>query len=123
MRKKDAYEQIKPQRKSLKEKVLEAIHDNKGLTTYELVNKLSLKIHSLSARLAELEQDGLIFQSDRIIGEKTFTFWNVTPYDLIEAYKVNDWNKRGLIWLQKGLNNGFITKKELDLLKKQSKLF
>lgn len=123
MRKKDAFEQIKPQRKTLKEKVLEAIHDNNGLTTYGLVSVLGLKIHSLSARLAELEQDGLIYQSDKIEGNKTFTFWNVTPYDLIEAYKANDWNKRGLIWLQKGLKNEFITKKELDVLKKQSKLF
>lgn len=129
-RKGRAYKNGKENRKTQKEKVFglinictyEGILD--GIDTDELVKLSGLKIHSLSARLSELEQDGRIYQNAKHSENGvTYTVWKATPLEMVENRRAENWNKRQAIWINKGIKNGFISKKELLLISTQSKLF
>lgn len=98
--------------------------EQKGISTDRLVKVTRLKIHSLSARLSELEQSGRIYQKARHgLNGVTYTIWSETPTELIEARRAENWNKRFSLWLGKGLKNGFITKAELKLIDRTGRLF
>jgi predicted transcriptional regulator len=129
-RKGRAYKKGKSKRKSQAEKVLEIIQfytkeePQHGISTDRLVEKTGLKIHSLSARLSELEQDGKIYQKAKHdLDGTTYTVWSETPADLIGLRRAENWNKRMALWLGKGLKNGFITQKEFRVIDKQNTLF
>ena len=126
MRKGTAFRKGKDQRKLLKEVVFEAIQkEDKGIHTSELLFSTGLKHQTLTARLSDLEQEGRIYQKGIFSTDKqrSFTIWQVTPTELIDRRKEENWNKRLLLWLNKGKRNGFVTQKELDQLKKQTKIF
>lgn len=129
-RKGRAYKAGKQKRKTQEERVLELIQlytendPQKGISTDRLVSKTKLKIHSLSARLSELEQDGKIYQKARHNLEGvTYTVWSATPPELVELRRAENWNKRLALWIGKGLKNGFISKNELRFIERTGKLF
>lgn len=125
-----AYRKGKAKRQTQLEKVFEFIQARtvnpikNGVSTDELVKLTKLKIHSLSARLADLEQDGLIYQNAKHSKDGvTFTVWKTTPPELVELRRAENWNKRLALWIGKGLKNGFITKAELRYIERTGKLF
>jgi DNA-binding HxlR family transcriptional regulator len=125
-RKGRAWNGIKPVRLPIKKKVFNLIEyrDIDGISTEELTKALKIKIHSLSARLAELEQDGKIYQAAKISKEnEVYTVWKATPLNLIELRRAENWNKRFSLWIGKGLNNGFLTRSELKHIDRSLKLF
>lgn len=126
-RKGRAYKNGKENRKTQREKVFELIKrftdTSDGILTQTLVNITGIKIHSLSARLAELEQAGEVYQRVYLKNNSSFTIWKSTPPELVEKRRAENWNKRQAIWINKGIKNGFISKKELLLISTQSKLF
>lgn len=125
MRKGTAYRKGKEKRKSLREKVFDLIQEKGEISTSEISETMGVKIHSISGRLSELEERGLIYQKGQKHHkeQEAYTVWQITPVELIEQRKAENWNKRMVIWLQKGLNNGFINKKQFSELDKQGKLF
>ena len=126
MRKGTAVRKLKEQRKIQKQIVFEAIQKEPlGIHTNELIFKTKLKHQSLTARLSDLEQAGLIYQKGLFSREKgkPFTVWQITPAEAIEHRKSENYNKRLLMWLNKGKRNKFVSQKELDFLKKQTSLF
>lgn len=129
-RKGRAYKKGNIKRKSQVERVFDLIKqasekaEQKGISTDQLVKRARLQIHSLSARLAELEQEGKIYQKAKHgANGLIYTVWAETPADLVGLRRAENWNKRLSIWLGKGLKNGFITKKEFSLIDRQNKLF
>tara|TARA_R110000772_G_scaffold382_4_gene1372 strand:- start:1498 stop:1872 length:375 start_codon:yes stop_codon:yes gene_type:complete len=124
MRKGTTFRKNKDVRKSQREKVFDYIKKGEA-STQEIQFGTRIKIHSLTGRLAELEQDGLIYQRGKFIPEKgqPFTIWSATPYELIPLRKAENWNKRLILWLEKGKRNGFVTQKELNELKRQTVIF
>ncbi len=125
MRKGTAFRKHKATRVNQCEKVLNLIKDAGKITTYDLYKVSGMKHESVAGRLADLEQAGLIYQSGAFVPEigRPCTIWKATPAELVEARKVENWNKRLVLWLEKGKRNGFVTAKELNVLKKQSSLF
>lgn len=125
MRKGTAFRKFKEVRATQKEQVLDFIKKNESICTSDLIVRLKMKHQTVTGRLSELEQDGLIYQSGWIKkdGKSSYTIWKVTPIELIGARKTENWNKRMILWLEKGKRNGFISEKETNLLKKQSTLF
>lgn len=125
MRKGTAYRKNKELRKRQKEQVFDFIKASESVTTYDLYKAMNFKQSSVTGRLSELEQEGLIYQKGKFIPEigRPCTTWGATPSELIEARKNENWNKRLTLWLQKGKNNGFVTNKELNQLKAQHTLF
>lgn len=125
MRRGTAYRKRKKQRKIIRERVFDYIKTNGEVSTYKIRRALNLKMQTLTGRLSELEQDGLIYQRGVFFPEigRPCTTWQETPSELVEARKTENWNKRLVLWVQKGRNNGFISEKEEKLFKKQSTFF
>lgn len=129
-RKGRAYKAGKRKRQTQAEKVFNWIRQatenttQKGISTDRLVKVTGLKIHSLSARLSELEQDGKIYQKAKH-GAKgvVYTVWSETPPELVELRRAENWNKRLALWIGKGLKNGFLTKNELKYIDRTGRLF
>lgn len=128
MRKGTAFRKKKSTRVTIRQRVFNAIKEKRGgVSTHELRMLLGIQIHSISGRLSELEQAGLIYQKgvslDLHNGRMNCTIWQATPKNLIEARKQENWNKRLILWLEKGKRNGFVSKKELNGIKSQTTLF
>lgn len=69
MRKGTAFRKHKETRIKQKERVLEVIKAQGEVTTYRLYELLAMKPQSLTGRLSDLEQEGLIYQKGRFIPE------------------------------------------------------
>lgn len=128
MRKGTAFRNNKEKRETIRDRVFALISSKrKGISTYQVKAELSLRIHTLSGRLSELEQAGLIYQKGRadmsIYGIRSVTIWQRTPKELIEARRVENYNKRRMLWVNKGLKNKFMTAQEMSKVKTQGKLF
>lgn len=103
MRKATTYRNQKAQRKSIKERVFNFILKNEKIHTKDIISKMRLKHQTVTARLSELEQEGLIYQICEHLNNEPFTFWQITPAELIEPRKVENRNKRHELWVAKGL--------------------
>lgn len=126
MRKGAAFRRRKKERELIREKVFRIVQESKyGVDTHEIARRARMKIHCISGRLSELEQEGRIYQRARVYKEQrhSCTIWQVTPAELIEARRAEVWNRRFLLWMEKGVRNGFVTRKDLDKVKKQATLF
>lgn len=123
MRKKTAFRKLKKTRETQEKRVYNAIVRMGEASTYQLYNCLKMGRSSVTGRLSDLEQKGLIYQQVRREDDRTMTEWRVTPPQLIELRRAENWNKRQQIWFLKGVKNGFISKDEVKQFKKQNKLF
>lgn len=125
MRKGTAFRKLTERRELHRDKILNLVQSKGEITTYEIYDTLKIKRSSITGRLSELEQAGLIYQKGKFVKEKgaPCTIWKQTPPEAIEARKTENWNKRLIAWISKGKRNGFISEKELNQLKKQSTLF
>ena len=123
MRKKTAFRKLKKLRENQETRVYNAIKRSGNASTYELYGWLRIGKSSITGRLSDLEQKGLIYQQIRKEGYKTVTEWRATPSQLVDLRRAENWNKRAQIWFTKGVKNGFITNEEVKQFKKQSKLF
>ena len=112
----------KKQRESLRNKVLSCFNTVDVWTSFEIQMHLGLsELVKVTRRMAELENDGLIYQTGSI--EKTNgTFYAVyklsKPFE-IEEKRFKRWQTRRLEWIQQGINFGYITKEESQTLNKQ----
>jgi hypothetical protein len=112
----------KKQRESLRNKVLSCFNTVDVWTSFEIQMNLGLsELVKVTRRMAELENDGLIYQTGSI--EKTNgTFYAVyklsKPFE-IEEKRFKRWQTRRLEWIQQGINFGYITKEESQTLNKQ----
>lgn len=73
--KQKAFESIKDKRPSMRSRILEAIkyYVNLGMTTSDLSSALNMKIQTVSGRLDELQDEGLVYAVDR--GGTTFYYY------------------------------------------------
>ena len=125
MRKGATFRKFKKERETLREKVFSFIQKNEPICTNDVIVRLRMKHQTATARLSELEQEGRIYQRGVIKKEnkRAHTIWGITPLELVQVRKVENWNKRLNLWLAKGQRNGFVAKKDLANLKKQNVLF
>lgn len=128
MRKGTAYRKLKSQRETIRDKVFAYIKSVRGgVSTYQIRDELNLKAHTLSGRLSELEQSGLIYQKgiteQTVKGVRSVSIWQHTPKKAVEARRVENHNKRMLLWFNKGKKNGFVTARQLNNIKSQTTLF
>jgi hypothetical protein len=106
-------------RETIREKLLSCFKDVNVWTSFELQMHLGYKdLTTVSRRLAELENDGLIFQTMEIeiVNGNSYAIYKLTPSLEIEEKRYNRWKSRRIDWLQQGVNFGYITKDEKYLL-------
>lgn len=126
MRKGTAFRKGKTQRKTIRQVVFEIVKGAKyGVDTHEVARLAGRKIHSISGRLSELEQEGVIYQKARVYKElrQSCTVWQVTPKELIEARRVEVQNRRLERWMNAGVKNGFVSRVQASRIKAQPTLF
>ena len=112
----------KAKRESLRNKVLSCFNTVDVWTSFEIQMHLGLsELVMVTRRMAELENDGLIYQTGSI--EKTndtfYAVYKLSKPSEIEEKRFKRWQTRRLEWIQQGINFGYITKEESQTLNKQ----
>ena len=103
----------KSKRETIKEKVLNCFSKDNYWTSFEIQMFLNYReLTTVSRRMAELENDGLIYQtgSSKKTNGNHYAIYTKTPAEEIEARKLNRWNERKADWIQQGINFGYINK-------------
>lgn len=103
----------KSKRETIKEKVLSCFDKDKNWTSFEIQMFLDYReLTTVSRRMAELENDGLIYQTGSSIktNGNHYAIYMKTPAEQIEAQRLKRWNERKADWIQQGINFGYIDK-------------
>lgn len=109
---------------SLRERLITEIKANrKGISTDQLRRMGSHQ--SVTARLSELESEGLIYKDGVTIVATgwPYSIWKPTPKKEIEAKRIARFNELKEAYFKKGLRAKFLTEKEVAQIKKQFTLF
>lgn len=112
----------KAKRESLRNKVLSCFNTVDVWTSFEVQMHLGLsELVMVTRRMAELENDGLIFQTGLVIKTNGtfYAVYKLSKPSEIEEKRFNRWKSRRIDWIQQGLNFGYITKEESQTLNKQ----
>jgi predicted transcriptional regulator len=111
----------KAKRQGIKEKVLKCFDKDNFWTSFELQMQLGYKdLTTVSRRMAELENDGLIYQTGSTVkaNENIYAIYKLTPFEEIADKRFKRWKSRRIDWIKQGLNFGYITKEESQVLDK-----
>lgn len=111
----------KAKRQTIREKILHCFSPAIPWNSFEIQMHLGYKdLSTVSRRLAELENDGLVFQTGSTVkvNDTMYGIYKLTPSHEIETRRFNRWHSRRIDWIQQGLNFGYITKEESKLLDK-----
>jgi DNA-binding PadR family transcriptional regulator len=103
--KKEAFEAIKPKRRPLKKSIityLEVIRSANINDLQRAFNRNGKKVGyaTITARLAELEGQGLIFKTDR--KKENQSIWQKSPANLVQFHTKIVAEKRFKAWLKEG---------------------
>lgn len=112
----------KAKRQTIREKILSCFSPEIPWISFEIQMHLGYKdLTTVSRRLSELENDGLIYQTGSTIEvDGTFyAIYKLTPKHEISDKRFNRWKSRRIDWIQQGINFGYITKEESNLINKQ----
>lgn len=97
-----AHEDIKPRKESLRGRILTLL-TSEGFTLHQISKRLGMPIQTASARVSELQDDGLIFQDSNDL-------FRVSPASLVESYKDERNNGRFERWKALGKKEGWFNK-------------
>jgi len=97
-----AHKDIMPRKGSLKARVLTLLSSD-GFTLHQVSKRLSMPIQTASARVSELQDEGLIFQSHTGL-------FRITPPELIESYRDERNETRYSRWKALGEKEGWFTR-------------
>lgn len=112
----------KAKRESLRNKVLSCFNTVDVWTSFEIQMHLGLsELVMVTRRMAELENDGLIYQTGSVIKTNStfYAIYKLSKPSEIEEKRFKRWQTRRLEWIQQGINFGYITKEESQTLNKQ----
>lgn len=102
---------------SMREKIYRFIHKNPGCTNYEIETRLGIKETSVSGRLSDLQDEGLIYVSGNTkIGKSTYSNFKVSDPLRIETRKEQRLKKKFHKWFKSG-------KQYVDVMPDSMKLY
>lgn len=88
---------------TMRDKIYRFIQRNPGCTNYEIEARLKIKETSVSGRLSDLQDEGLIYVSDNVrVGKSTYSKFMPTDPLFIESRKKERLKKKFFTWYNRG---------------------
>ena len=105
-----AYKDIQPQVPKAEERILALLSDGVSRTLREVAKALSMPLQTASARLSELNDNGIVSSVT------AYGHYMITPKEDVAKVKRGRDNNRYRKWLRLGEKHGYFMRKEIELI-------
>lgn len=105
-----AYKDIQPKVPKAEERILALLSDGVSRTLREVAKALSMPLQTASARLSELNDNGIV------TAVTPYGHYIITPKDEVAHVKRTRDDNRYRKWLKLGERHGYFMRKEIELL-------